>query len=179
MIQNWSMTRRSPARRWIGAHPKRAASSNENGESMYEFLQRVNPAASQDFSVGGRIPWAIYCHDGGKAAMAGGGLHLAVSLLREAVNTFPFPLSLGLLGECLLLQGRPVEAVIYLAAAVGMSEEQEYRQLFLLGKALAEANDNYVSKIVLGKALSISPEAEAQRLLDEVVNRSAPASKCA
>lgn len=146
---------------------------------MYEFLQRVNPAASQDFTVGGRVAWAIYCHDAGKAAMEGGDLPAALTTLTEAVHAFPFPVSLELLGECLLLEGRPVEAVIYLAAAVGMSKEYQFRQLFLLGKALAAANDNYVSKIMLEKAISINPDREAQELLSEVVRRSVSAEQAA
>lgn len=144
---------------------------------MYEFLERVLPAASQDFSVGGRIAWAIYCHDAGRAAIESGNLPVALTTLKEAIRAFPFPLSLELLGECLLLEGRPVEAVIYLAAAVGMSEEHQFHQLFLLGKALATANDNHVSKIMLKKAISIEPDQEAQELLDEVIRRSAPGSK--
>ena len=139
---------------------------------MYEFLERVNPAASQDFSIGGRIAWAIYCHDVGRAALENGDLSGALTVLREAIHAFPFPLSLELLGECLLLKGRPVEAVIYLAAAVGMSEKYQFHQLFLLGKALAAANDNYVSKIMLEKALSIEADREAQELLKEVISRS-------
>jgi tetratricopeptide (TPR) repeat protein len=139
---------------------------------MYAFLQQTNPAAAQDFSVGGRIAWAIYCHDAGKLAMEGGDLSKAVAVLREGIHAFPFPFSLERLGECLLLDGRPVEAVIYLAAAVGMSEERESHQLFLLGKALAAANDNYVSKIMLKKAVSMKPDEEAQKLLDEVISRS-------
>lgn len=146
---------------------------------MYEFLERVFPAASQDFSVGGRIAWAIYCHDAGRAAIEGGDLHVALTTLREAIRAFPFPLSLELLGECLLLEGKPVEAIIYLAAAVGMSEEYQFHQLFLLGKALAAANDNHVSKIMLKKAISIEPDREAQELLDEVIRRSAPGSNSA
>jgi tetratricopeptide (TPR) repeat protein len=138
---------------------------------MYEFLQRVNPSASQDFSVGGRIAWAIYCHDAGKLAMEGGDLRGALTTLKEAIHAFPFPLSLGLLGECLLLEGRPVEAAVYLAAAIGMSEEYQFRQVFLLGKALAAANDNHVSKIMLEKAISIEPDPEAQELLNKVINR--------
>ena len=141
---------------------------------MYEFLQRVNPSASQDFSVGGRIAWAIYCHDAGRVAIENENLPVALTTLREAVRAFPFPLSLELLGECLLLDGKPVEAVIYLAAAVGMSEEYQFHQLFLLGKALAAANDNHVSKIMLKKAISIEPDREAQDLLNEVIRRSAP-----
>lgn len=144
---------------------------------MYEFLERVHPAASQDFSVGGRIAWAIYCHEAGKAAIENGNLSVALTTLREAIRAFPFPLSLELLGECLLLDGKPVEAVIYLAAAVGMSEEYQFNQLFLLGKALAAAHDNYVSKIMLEKAISIEPDREAQELLDEVIRRSALGSK--
>jgi tetratricopeptide (TPR) repeat protein len=144
---------------------------------MYEFLERVLPAASQDFSVGGRIAWAIYCHDAGRAAIESGNLPVALTTLREAIRAFPFPLSLELLGECLLLEGKPVEAVIYLAAAVGMSEEYQFHQLFLLGKALAAANDNHVSKIMLKKAISIEADREAQELLDEVIRRSAPGSK--
>ena len=146
---------------------------------MYEFLERVNPAASQDFGVGGRIAWAIYCHDIGRAALENGDQSGALTILREAIRAFPFPLSLELLGECLLIEGRPVEAVIYLAAAVGMSEEYQFHQLFLLGKALAAANDNYVSKIMLEKALSIEPDQEAQELLNEVMRRSISAEQAA
>jgi tetratricopeptide (TPR) repeat protein len=146
---------------------------------MYEFLERVHPAASQDFSVGGRIAWAIYCHDAGRAAVESGNLPVALTTLREAIRAFPFPLSLELLGECLLLEGKPADAVIYLAAAVGMSEGYQFHQLFLLGKALAAANDNHVSKIMLEKALSIEPDREAQELLDEVLRRSAPAEQAA
>lgn len=146
---------------------------------MYEFLKRVHPEAAQDFSVGGRIAWAIYCHDAGRAAVESGNMTVALTTLREAIRAFPFPLSLELLGECLLLEGNPVEAVIYLAAAVGMSEEYQFHQLFLLGKALAAANDNYVSKIMLEKAISIKPDDEAQELLRLVISRSGPEEQVA
>jgi tetratricopeptide (TPR) repeat protein len=139
---------------------------------MYEFLEKTDPAASQDFSVGGRIAWAIYCCDAGQAAMESGDLAFAITILTEAIHAFPFPTSLELLGECLFLEGKFVEATIYLAAAIGMSEKHEYRQLFLLGKALAAANDNYVSKIMLNKAISISSDQEAQELLNTVIARS-------
>lgn len=146
---------------------------------MYAFLQEVNPTAAQDFSVGGRIAWAIYCHDIGRAALEGGDTSRAFTILREAIQAFPFPLSLELLGECLLLEGKPVEAVVYLAAAVGMSEEYKFHQLFLLGKALAAANDNHISKIMLEKALSIEPDQEAQELLNEIKRRSASKEQAA
>lgn len=138
---------------------------------MYEFLKRVHPAASQDFSVGGRIAWAIYCYEAGQDAAESGDLTLAIATLTEAIHAFPLPLSLELLGECLFREGKYVESTIYLAAAIGMSERQEFRQLFLLGKVLAAANDNYVSKIMLEKALSIEPNKEAQVLLDEIKSR--------
>jgi tetratricopeptide (TPR) repeat protein len=139
---------------------------------MYEFLKRVHPAASQDFSVGGRIAWAIHCYDAAKAAKEREDLATAVITLREGIYAFPFPKSLELLGECLLQEGNPVEATIYLAAAIGMSEEYEFRHLFLLGKALATANDNYASKIMLERAISIEPDREAQELLNMVLSRS-------
>jgi TolA-binding protein len=139
---------------------------------MYEFLKRVHPASSQDFSVGGRIAWAIYCYDAACDAWEKGDLATAVITLREGIYSFPFPKSLELLGECLLQEGNLVEATIYLAAAVGMSEEVECRSLLLLGKALATANDNYVSRIMLTKAISIKPDAEAQELLRLVISRS-------
>jgi tetratricopeptide (TPR) repeat protein len=138
---------------------------------MYEFLQKTNPHASQDFSVGGRMAWAIYCFNVGQTEMESGNLASAVTTLTEAIYAFPFPASLELLGECLFLEGKFVEATIYLAAAVGMSDRYEFRRLFLLGKALAAANDNYVSKITLEKAISICPDQEAQELLDEVKSR--------
>jgi tetratricopeptide (TPR) repeat protein len=140
---------------------------------MYEFLQKINPPASQDFSVGGRIAWAIYCYEAGKDAWESGNTIMALNMLREAVHSFPFPASLELLGEYLLIEGKPVEATIYLAAAVGMAEEYNFSSVFLLGKALARANDNYVSKIMLKKALSIKPDQEAEELLSEITNRAA------
>jgi tetratricopeptide (TPR) repeat protein len=146
---------------------------------MYEFLKRVHPAASQDFSVGGRIAWAIHCYDAAKAAKEREDLATAVITLREGMYAFPFPRLLELLGECLLQEGNIVEATIYLAAAIGMSEEVEFRTLFLLGKALATANDNYVSKIMLNKAISIKPDDEAQELLRLVISRSAPEEQVA
>jgi tetratricopeptide (TPR) repeat protein len=141
---------------------------------MYEFLQKTNAAAAQDFSVGGRIAWAIHCCDVGQAAMENGDLTFAVTTLTEAIHAFPFPTSLELLGECLLNEGKFVEATIYLAAAIGMSEQEQFRSLFLLGKALAAANDNYVSKIMLKKAISIEPVPEAQELLNQIINRTTP-----
>jgi hypothetical protein len=146
---------------------------------MYEFLKRVHPAASQDFSVGGRIAWAIHCYDAAWDAWEKGDLTTAVTTLREGIYAFPFPKSLELLGECLLQAGNPVEATIYFAAAIGMSEEVEFRSLFLLGRALATANDNYVSKIMLNKAISIKPDDEAQELLHLVISRSAPEEQVA
>ncbi len=146
---------------------------------MYDFLKTVHPAASQDFSVGGRIAWAIYCCNVGQDAMESGDLTFAVTTLTEAIYAFPFPASLELLGECLLLEGKYVEATIYLAAAIGMSERQEFHNLFLLGKALAAANDNYVSKIMLEKAISIRPDQEAQELLNQVKSRSASREEAA
>jgi tetratricopeptide (TPR) repeat protein len=138
---------------------------------MYEFLQKTNTAAAQDFSVGGRIAWAIYCYDTGRQAMEGGNLTCAITILEEATRAFPFPISLELLGECLLREGKFVEASIYLAAAVGMSERHEFRPLFLLGKALAAAKDNHVSKIILTKAILIEPAQEALDLLSDVTRR--------
>ena len=105
--------------------------------------------------------------------MEEGDLSTAITTLREAVFAFPFPKSLELLGECLLRQGKPVEAVIFLAAAVGMNDVPQFRQLFLLGKALAAARDNHISKIMLRKAISIEPDNEALELLREVMSRSA------
>ena len=146
---------------------------------MYEFLKRVHPVASQDFSVGGRIAWAIHCYDAAWDAWEKGDLATAVITLREGIYAFPFPTSLELLGECLLQEGNTVEATIYLAAAVGMSERVGFRTLFLLGKALATANDNYVSKIMLEKAISIKPDDEAQELLRLVISRSKPEEQVA
>lgn len=148
-------------------------------ELMYRFLQEVNPAASQDFSVGGRMGWAIYCYHAGHAAMESGELSSAITTLTEAIHAFPFPASLELLGECLFLEGKFVDATVYLAAAIGMSEQHKFRPLFLLGKALAAANDNYVSKIMLEKALSIQPDQEAGELLEEVKTRAASEEQAA
>ena len=143
---------------------------------MYEFLQRTSPSDSQDFGVTGRIAWAIYCCNAGKTAMSEGDRAKAITILREGILAFPFPRSLELLGECLLLEGRPVEATVYLAAAIGLNDEYQFDQLFLLAKALFAANDNFVSKIMLRKAISIKPDQEAEDLLNVVISRSSATS---
>ena len=56
---------------------------------MYEFLERVHPEAAQDFSVSGRIAWAIYCHDAGRAAVESGNMPVALTTLREGIRAFP------------------------------------------------------------------------------------------
>lgn len=111
--------------------------------------------------------------------MESGDLTSAITTLTEGIHAFPFPASLESLGECLLLEGKFVEATIYLAAAVGMSDQPQFYTLFLLGKALAAANDNFVSKIMLKKAISIEPDREAQELLAEIMNRTESAEQVA
>lgn len=111
--------------------------------------------------------------------MERGDLTSAAVTLTEGIYAFPFPATLELLGECLLLEGKFVEATIYLAAAIGMSDRDEFRAIFLLGKALAAANDNYVSKIMLEKAISIEANDEAQELLSLVISRSSPEEQAA
>ena len=138
---------------------------------MYEFLQRTTPVDSHDFGVSGRIAWAIYCYNAGRTAKDEGDRAKAITILKEGILAFPFPLTLELLGECLLLEEKPVEATVYLAAAIGMNDEYKFEQLLLLAKALFTANDNYVTKIMLNKAIAIKPDQEAEELLNAVMAR--------
>lgn len=126
---------------------------------------------SQDFSEKGRIEWAIRTFGEGKAALEQEDFDTAIATLKESITAFPFPRTLELLGECLLLENKPAEATLYLAAAIGMAKDYQFRPLLLLGKALAAANDTYVSKIKLEHALSITTDAEAQDLLNEVKHK--------
>jgi tetratricopeptide (TPR) repeat protein len=137
----------------------------------------AGPKMSQDFSEKGRIEWAIRTFGEGKAALEREDLDTAIAILKESITAFPFPQSLELLGECLLLKNKPAEATLYFAAAIGIAKDYQFKSLFLLGKALAAANDTFVSKIKLEHALSINTDQEAALSVQIQYQRIIPARR--
>lgn len=78
----------------------------------------------------------------GLAAMGRGEYAAAAVLYRESVVAYPHPTALRRLGICLLLDRRPADAVLYLAAAVTLSNlTRRTRPLLLLAKAMLTAGN--------------------------------------
>ena len=71
----------------------------------------------------------------GKSAMDAGNLHTAIEKFKQSVSLLPHFKTLELLGECLLRRNEFSEAILYLAAAAGLGQN-EFRARFLLAKAL-------------------------------------------
>src|SRR4051812_20411740 len=85
----------------------------------------------EDYGVG----FALY-HKG-REAMDSGDIDSAIAFLRQSAEVEPHFKTLELLGECLLRQKRASEAVIPLAAAVGLGiNSRPFRALYFLAQAL-------------------------------------------
>src|SRR5262245_38776101 len=78
-----------------------------------------------------------------RALMDSGNLEEAVELFGESVGLLPHFKSLELMGECLVLLGRPRAAIVPLAAAARLN--RQVRAPSLLAKALLEIGDYALS----------------------------------
>jgi TolA-binding protein len=136
--------------------------------------------STQDFYAEGRIKYACQLHDEGVAAMQAKDLAIAIKKLRTSARAYPIPSTLRLIGECLLRQGKPADATLYLAAAAGMtSNKSDKRSLLLLIRALLRARENVVARIRLqeiaetypdmAEAISNNPEQAVEELLRRLV----------
>lgn len=153
---------------------------------------RERPAAfdldsTQDFYAEGRIEYARRLYDEGMAALRSKNLKVALTKLKVSSRAFPSPAALREIGECLLRQGKPADAVLYLAAAVGMTPSGMHaRPLLLLVKALLRAREKghallrcqelAVMYPDMREALSANPEEAVEELLKRVAQQNpAPA----
>lgn len=132
--------------------------------------------STQDFYAEGRIDYALQMYKEGAAAVKAKDLTTAIKKLRISARAYPAPTTLRLIGRCLLRQGRPADATLYLAAAVGITTTKtDKRSVLLLTLALLRARENLLAgkrleEIVeaypeMAEALSTNPDLAIERLL--------------
>jgi TolA-binding protein len=115
--------------------------------------------STQDFYAEGRIEYARWLYDEGMTALKAKNLKAALTKLRTSARAFPFPTTLRQIGECLLQQGKPADATLYLAAAVGMSPRgKQVKPLLLLIKALLRARETAHALMRLQELADFYPE---------------------
>jgi len=123
----------------------------------------------------------------GVSAMIRGEYATAATLFLDSVNAYPHPSTLRRLGICLLLDRRPADSVLYLAAAVELSNKlRRTRPSLLLAKALLTAGNEVRCARLLKNGMEFFPEvisgrivgafrdgwkqADLHRLTDELLN---------
>lgn len=110
----------------------------------------------------------LHLYNDGRSAMEAGNYQLAVKKFEESIRIAPHFKTLESLGECLLLLNQFTEAIVYLAAAVGLGNKQ-FRPRYLLAKALSATSDVPGAIEKLQEALDINPNYQrARELLNEL-----------
>jgi TolA-binding protein len=141
--------------------------------------------ATQDLYAEGRIEYSRRLSEEGRAALKAKDLEGALRKFKESARAFPMPRTLCEVGECLLRQGKPADAVLYLAAAVGMTPTGKHaRPLMLLITALLRAREKDAA---LGRcrelaamypdmeeALKADPEVAIEELLRRMEQQTPP-----
>jgi tetratricopeptide (TPR) repeat protein len=135
--------------------------------------------ATQDLHAEGRLEYAHRLFGEAGVALKGKDLEGAIRKLKVSARAFPSPVTLVEIGECLLRQGKPADAILYLAAAVGMSVPGKHaRPLLLLVEALLRAREKSHALLRcqelaamfpdMKEALSANPEEAVEELLRRV-----------
>lgn len=102
--------------------------------------------ATQDLYAEGRVAYALRLHHEGMEALRTKDLEGALEKLKVSARAFPSPVTFRDIGKCLLRQGKPADAVLYLAAAVGMTPPgKQAHPLLLFVKALLRARAKEVA----------------------------------
>jgi hypothetical protein len=103
----------------------------------------------------------------------GQGEYAAAALLfQESIVGYPHPTALRRLGICLLLDRRPADAVLYLAAAVTLSNpSRRIRPLLLLAKAVLTAGNGPRCAKLLRDGVEDFPEVLRKRVVDALRDR--------
>lgn len=104
----------------------------------------------------------------GKNEMKSGCNSEAIECLEESIAIYPHFKTLELLGENLLTVGKPLEAIIYLAASVTLGQNQ-FRGLYLLSKSLQQIGKTDEAVRFLQEALKLNPHYKlAQQFLESI-----------
>ena len=111
---------------------------------------------------------AMDLYEQGRSAMQLGDIDVAMDKFRQSIRESPHFKTLELLGECLLLKDQHCEAIVYLAAAAGLSLKQ-FRPRFLLAKAHLAVGEREDAINQLKEALRLNPNYKsASELLKEL-----------
>ena len=91
----------------------------------------------------------------------------AIPLLEAAVESMPNPESLRTIGECYRAMGRNKDAILYLAASLGLSENS--KAYLLLAEALFDYGALFPAQKAASKAIKILPHYNAaKKLLQQI-----------
>ncbi len=104
----------------------------------------------------------------GREAMAAGDLESSIRFFEESAQIEPHFKTLELLGECFLKRGQHGEAIIPLAASVGLGNKP-YRALYLLARALHTVGRRAEAIEKLNQTVQMKPDYKsAKELLDSI-----------
>src|SRR5687768_10616017 len=113
---------------------------------------------------------AFALYSAGRDALDVGDRASAIDRLRRSAVLAPHFKTFELLGQCLLEEGQPGDAIVYLAAAAGLGNRQ-FRSRYLLARALIATGDTGHAIDKLREALELQPAFRAAReLLDETLS---------
>jgi predicted Zn-dependent protease len=135
--------------------------------------------ATQDLYAEGRVEYAHRLFGEATAALKAKDLEGALEKLKESARAFPSPVTLEEVGKCLLRQGKPADAILYLAAAVGMTPPEKHaRPLLRLVEALLRAREKGAALLRcqelaamfpdMKEALAANPEEAVEKLFRRV-----------
>jgi len=96
-------------------------------------------------------------YNAGRALMESGKYLEAVEVFERSAAAFPHFKTLELLGECKLLVGDPLGAIIPLAAALGLGTNA-FRSAYLLSKAFAEIGVIHDAIIYVDRAIEMNSQ---------------------
>ena len=111
-----------------------------------------------------RLEQSYALYQRGRAALDAGDHAAAADLLRQSAEASPHFKTLELWGECLLQLNHASEALIPLAAAVGIGiDSKPFRALFLLAQAMDLTGDRRRAVQYLDRAIEMKPDFKSAR----------------
>ena len=104
----------------------------------------------------------------GREAMNSSDYARAIKLFEESIRLSPHFKTLELLGECRLKIHQPSEAIVPLAAAVGLGTNA-FRAMYLLAQAFSECGDKKTALKYVERALQMNSEFRQARDLKDLL----------
>jgi tetratricopeptide (TPR) repeat protein len=118
------------------------------------------------FDIGSRLDDSHKKYLAGRTLMASGDYAGAIDFFESSNRAYPHFKTLELLGECQLGLGNPFEALIPLAAAIGLGSNA-FRAAYLLAQAFADLGEKKDALIYVERALVMKPDFKRARQLKE------------